>query len=232
MNRSYSKIRHIQESNMLLERRLLEYDIYDNDKPTIEEILGQVSPEIQSINQETGTNLDFSTQENAEVSVNNEMDKNEICSIGDNSDNFIRTKFGEKIKGMFPDKFEEVIGIVSKGLNDFIDFLTNLKMSNPKELLNSLRLAIKTAKEKTVIPKQGETGVVSEEILKEFFGTSMALVSIGAFTMPALVLTIISVVLVTFIGLWLIKTLLCGFNIKITKIKNCRVRSFELGQCK
>jgi hypothetical protein len=45
------------------------------------------------------------------------------------------------------------------------------------------------------------------------------------------VLTIASAVLVTLIGIWLLKTILCALNINITSKKGCRVRSFSWGKC-
>ena len=220
MNSSFSKKRHIQESNRLLETRLLgrkvifEYDIDDDNKSTVEQELSSVSSDIQELNPE----LDFSTTESAQAS----LDNSDVCLIGDDINGYVTKKFGQKIKEMFPDKFQEVIKTMSDSINKFIDFLATLKLGDLKSLLKNLKSKI----------KEGGGKVVSEGILKEFFGTSMALVSIGAFSMPALVLTIASTVLVVLIGLWLLNAILCSFNISITSKKRCRVRSFSWGQCK
>ena len=220
MNSSFSKKRHIQESNRLLETRLLgrkvifEYDIDDDNKSTVEQELSSVSSDIQELNPE----LDFSTTESAQDS----LDNSDVCLIGDDINGYVTKKFGQKIKEMFPDKFQEVIKTMSDSINKFIDFLATLKLGDLKSLLKNLKSKI----------KEGGGKVVSEGILKEFFGTSMALVSIGAFSMPALVLTIASTVLVVLIGLWLLNAILCSFNISITSKKRCRVRSFSWGQCK
>jgi hypothetical protein len=220
MNSSFSKKRHIQESNRLLETRLLgrkvlfEYDIDDNNTSSVEQELSSVSSDIQELNPQ----LDFSTTESAQAS----LDNSDVCLIGDDINGYVTKKFGQKIKEMFPDKFQEVIKTMSDSINKFIDFLATLKLGDLKTLLKNLKSKI----------KEGGNEVVSESLLKEFFGTSMALVSIGAFTMPALVLTIASTVLVVLVGLWLLNAILCAFNISITSKKRCRVRSFSWGQCK
>jgi hypothetical protein len=217
MNKSYSKIRHIQESNRLMENRtlgkkvLLEYDIDDDKMSSVDQELNSIAPDVQALNPQ----FDFSSVESAQNSVDN----SEICQIGDDVDGFVSRRFGQKIKEMFPDKAQEVIKTMSGYISKFIDYLSSLNLSNLKSLVKSLKSKIK-----------GDE-VVSEEIIKEFFGTSMTLVTIGSFTMPALVLTIASWVIVGLVTLWLLKAILCSFNINITTKKKCRVRSFSWGQC-
>jgi uncharacterized protein involved in exopolysaccharide biosynthesis len=219
MNTSYSKIRHIQESNRLLESRTLgknilrEYDIDDDNKSTIEQELSSIASDIQDVNPD----LDFSTVDAAQMS----LDNSNVCMIGDDVNGFVNRNFGQKIKEMFPDKVQEVTKTISEYLTKFIDYLSNLNLSELKSLLKSVKNKINEIK----------NNVVSEEILKEFFGTSMAIITIGSFSMPALVLTIASVAIVTLVGIWLLKSILCAFNINITTKKRCRVRSFSWGQC-
>ena len=63
MNRSYSKIRHIQQANALIENRitpkniLREYDIDDSNVGGVEQELSSVSADIKELN----PNLDFSS---------------------------------------------------------------------------------------------------------------------------------------------------------------------------
>ena len=217
MNKSYSKIRHIQESNRLMENRtlgrkvLLEYDIDDDKMSSVDQELNSVAPDVQALNPQ----FDFSSVEAAQNSVDN----SEICQIGDDVEGFVSRRFGQKIKEMFPDKAQEVIKTMSGYISKFIDYLSSLKLSDLKSLVKSLKSKIK-----------GDE-VVSEEIIKEFFGTSMALVTIGSFAMPALVLTIASWVIVGLVTLWLLKVILCSFNIDITTKNKCRVKSFSWGQC-
>lgn len=217
MNKSYSKIRHIQESNRLMENRtlgrkvLLEYDIDDDKMSSVDQELNSIAPDVQALNPQ----FDFSSVESAQNSVDN----SEICQIGDDVEGFVSRRFGQKIKEMFPDKAQEVIKTMSDYISKFIDYLSSLKLSDLKSLVKSLKSKIK-----------GDE-VVSEEIIKEFFGTSMALVTIGSFAMPALILTIASWVIVGLVTLWLLKAILCSFNISITTKKKCRVRSFSWGQC-
>jgi len=219
MNTSYSKIRHMQESNRLLESRTLgknilrEYDIDDDNKATIEQELSSIASDIQDVNPD----LDFSTVDTAQMS----LDNSNVCMIGDDVNGFVNRNFGQKIKEMFPDKAQEVTKTISEYLTKFIDYLSNLDLSELKSLLKSVKNKINEIK----------NNVVSEEILKEFFGTSMAIITIGSFSMPALVLTIASVAIVTLVGIWLLRSILCAFNINITTKKRCRVRSFSWGQC-
>jgi hypothetical protein len=42
---------------------------------------------------------------------------------------------------------------------------------------------------------------------------------------------IVSVALVTIIGIYILKSILCAFNISFKNINGCSVRSFEWGQC-
>ena len=217
MNKSYSKIRHIQESNRLMENRtlggkvLLEYDIDDDKMSSVDQELNSVAPDVQALNPQ----FDFSSVEAAQNSVDN----SEICQIGDDVEGFVSRRFGQKIKEMFPDKAQEVIKTMSGYISKFIDYLSSLKLSDLKSLVKSLKSKIK-----------GDE-VVSEEIIKEFFGTSMAIVTIGSFAMPALVLTIASYIITAIIVIAILRAILCSFNIEISSLKNCSVRSFSWGQC-
>ena len=209
----------MQESNRLLESRTLgknilrEYDIDDDNKATIEQELSSIASDIQEVNPD----LDFSTVDAAQMS----LDNSNVCMIGDDVNGFVNRNFGQKIKEMFPDKVQEVTKTISEYLTKFIDYLSNLNLSELKSLLKSVKNKINEIK----------NNVVSEEIIKEFFGTSMAIITIGSFSMPALVLTIASVAIVTLVGIWLLRSILCAFNINITTKKRCRVRSFSWGQC-
>jgi uncharacterized protein involved in exopolysaccharide biosynthesis len=209
----------MKDSNRLLESRTLgknilrEYDIDDDNKATIEQELSSIASDIQDVNPD----LDFSTVDAAQMS----LDNSNVCMIGDDVNGFVNRNFGQKIKEMFPDKVQEVTKTISEYLTKFIDYLSNLNLSELKSLLKSVKNKINEIK----------NNVVSEEILKEFFGTSMAIITIGSFSMPALVLTIASVAIVTLVGIWLLRSILCAFNINITTKKRCRVRSFSWGQC-
>jgi uncharacterized protein involved in exopolysaccharide biosynthesis len=209
----------MQESNRLLESRTLgknilrEYDIDDDNKATVEQELSSVASDIQDVNPD----LDFSSVDAAQMS----LDNSNVCMIGDDVNGFVNRNFGQKIKEMFPDKVQEVTKTISDYITKFIDYLSNLDLSELKSLLKSVKNKINEIK----------NNVVSEEILKEFFGTSMAIITIGSFSMPALVLTIASVAIVTLVGIWLLRSILCAFNINITTKKRCRVRSFSWGQC-
>jgi uncharacterized protein YdaL len=228
MVRSQTKIRHIQESNRLLEnrmlygRRLMEYDI-DNEsmEASLEQELNSVSSEIK----EYMPNIDLSSADAATETLSN----SEVCTIGEDMDGFVKKKFGQKILELFPDKAQEVMRQVADSLNSFIDFISTLKLSDLKSFLKTLKSKIEEVKN-----SKEETTTVSEgTLIREFFGTSMALVTLfSGFTMPALILTIGAYIIVGLLALWLIKALLCSFNIDIKSIKRCRVRQFSWGQCK
>jgi hypothetical protein len=218
MNRSYSKIRHIEKSNLVLENRsfgrkpLLEYDIDDEKMGTAQEELNSIAPDINALMPE----LNLSSVKEAAQNMSSNM----ICQMGNDVSGFVERNFGKKIKEMFPEKAQEVITKFSDSISKFIDYVFSLKLSDLKSLL-------KTIKNKITV----ETPVVSEEIIKEFFGTTMAIITIGTFSMPALVLTIAAYTITAIIVYAIIKAILCSFNIDVTSIKNCSFRSFSWGQC-
>lgn len=210
------KIKHLFEYQYGVGKKLLkEHDIDDDVKISfIDELKSDGGEEIMN---EIGISL--TNQEDIVSSLNNL----EICQMSD-MDSYVEKKFGQIVKEKFKDKATEVLNIIKEYINKFIDFLDTLSIKEIKKLFKNIK-SKKSEADKVVSSE--------EEVLKEFFGTSMALVTLfGTFTMPALVLTIASVVIVTCIGLWLVKEVLCSFNISITNVKNCRVRSFEWGQCK
>ncbi len=192
------------------QKRLLnEYDIDDDNKDAyLAELTSDGGSEIMS---EIGVSTDLESLKDS----GEEM----FCQFSD-IDSYVNNKFGSIVKEKFKDEAQKALDTIKEYIEKFIDFLDGLKISDLKKLFKDIK------KKKSEVSSE-EGG----ESLNEFFGTTMALVSIGSFTMPALVLTIASVTLVTLIGIWLIKTILCAFNISITTKKRCRVRSFSWGQC-
>lgn len=203
----------ILEANKKL---LKEYDIDDDNKMSfMDELKSDGGEEIMD---EIGVTIT-----DGEGTVDSLENNTEICQMSD-MDSYVEKKFGQVVKEKFKDKAEEVLTTIKEYINKFIDFLDTLSIKELKKLFKN----IKSKKSEADKTESGE-----EEVLKEFFGTSMALVTIfGSFTMPALILSIASIVLVTLIGFWLLKEILCAFNISFSSKKRCRVRSFELGQCK
>jgi len=192
------------------QKRLLnEYDIDDDNKDAyLGELTSDGGSEIMS---EIGVSTDLESLKDS----GEEM----FCQFSD-IDSYVNNKFGSIVKEKFKGEAQKALDTIKEYIEKFIDFLDGLKISDLKKLFKDIK------KKKSEVSSE-EGG----ESLNEFFGTTMALVSIGSFTMPALVLTIASVTLVTLIGIWLIKTILCAFNISITTKKRCRVRSFSWGQC-
>ncbi len=192
------------------QKRLLnEYDIDDDNKESyLAELTSDGGSEIMS---EIGVSTDLESLKDS----GEEM----FCQFSD-IDSYVNNKFGSIVKEKFKGEAQKALDTIKEYIEKFIDFLDGLKISDLKKLFKDIK------KKKSEVSSE-EGG----ESLNEFFGTTMALVSIGSFTMPALVLTIASVTLVTLIGIWLIKTILCAFNISITTKKRCRVRSFSWGQC-
>jgi len=200
----------------------MEYDI-DNEAmdSNLQQELSNLSNEVK----EYVPNIDLSSADAAANSLNT----SEVCTIGDNMDGFVKKKFGQKILELFPKEAQEVMRQIADSLNKFVDFISTLKLSELKSLLKTLKSKIEEVKNS----KDTTTTVSEGSLIREFFGTSMALVTlVGNITMPALILTIGSYVIIGLLTLWLIKALLCSFNINIKNIKGCRVRQFSWGQCK
>jgi len=192
---------------------LREYDIDDdNIKSFMDELKSDGGEEIMN---EIGVTVQD------EQSMVDSIDNAEICQFSDMGA-YVDKKFGQVVREKFKDGAEEALKTIKEYLDKFVDFLNTLSSGDLKKLYKN----IKSKK------SEADTETEGEEVLKEFFGTSMALVTLfGSFTMPALVLTIASVALVTLVGIWLLKSILCAFNINITSKKRCRVRSFSWGQC-
>lgn len=197
---------------------LMEYDIDDDNKMKMFNEL--TSDGGQEILNEIGITV---TEDTDPESVVDSLDNSDICQFED-MESFAEQKFGSKVREKFGDKAQELMVKIVEGLNGFVDMIKNFSVGQLKQLFKSLKTKKTEAEQKV-----GE----NDKLVVEFFGTSMALVTIfGSFTMPALVLTIASVALVTLIGLYLLKSVLCAFNISFKSVKRCRVRSFEWGQCK
>jgi hypothetical protein len=197
---------------------LMEYDIDDDNKMNF--ITELTSDGGQEIMNEIGITV---SPDMSPESIVDSMDNTDVCQFEDIGA-YAEQKFGAKVREKFGDKATEIMGKIVEGLNSFVDFIKNLSYKELKSLFRDLK-AKKTEAEQKVDAQ--------DKIVVEFFGTSMTLITIfGSFTMPALVLSIVSIVLVTLIGLYLIKSILCAFNISFKSVKRCRVRSFEWGQCK
>lgn len=207
-----SKFRSLLESKLGEVKPLLEYDIDDQNMGTAQEELNSIAPDINALMPE----LNLSSVKDAAQN----LASNTICQIGDDVPGFVERNFGKKIKEMFPDKAQEVMAKFTDSITKFIDYIFSLKLSDLKSLLKTIKNKI-----------TGQNPVVSEEIIKEFFGTSMAIITIGTFSMPALVLSIAAYVITAIIVFAILRAILCSFNIDITSVKNCRVRSFSWGQC-
>tara|TARA_R110000868_G_scaffold400842_1_gene675557 strand:+ start:176 stop:847 length:672 start_codon:yes stop_codon:yes gene_type:complete len=196
---------------------LMEYDIDDDNKVKMFNEL--TSDGGQEILNEIGITV---TEDTDPEIVVGSLNNSDICQFED-MESFAEQKFGSKVREKFGDKAQELMVKIVEGLNGFVDMIKNFSVGQLKQLFKSLKTKKTEAEQKV-----GE----NDKLVVEFFGTSMALVTIfGSFTMPALVLTIASVVLVTLIGLYLLKSVLCAFNISFKSIKRCRIRSFEWGQC-
>jgi hypothetical protein len=197
---------------------LMEYDIDDDNKMNfITELTSDGGSEIMS---EIGITVSPDMSPESVVDI---MDNTEVCQFEDMG-TYAEQKFGAKVKEKFGDKATEIMNKIVDGLNSFVAFIKNLSYKELKSLFRDLKTKKAEAEQK--VDDQ-------DKLVVEFFGTSMALITLfGGFTMPALVLTIVSIVLVTLIGLYLIKSILCAFNISFKSVKRCRVRSFEWGQCR
>lgn len=223
MARSQSKIKHIQEANkilenrLLLKKRLMEYDIDDDNMNNFFNEL--TSDGGQEIMNEIGITV---TQETKPENVVESLNNKDICQYTD-MESYAEQKFGSKIREKFGDKAQELLGEIVKALKSFVEMIKNFSFRELKQFYKTLKAKKAEAEQKVDD---------SDKMVVEFFGTSMAIVTLGSFAMPALVLTIISVTLVTLLGIWLISELLCAINISFKSVRGCSITEFEWGKCK
>ncbi len=189
---------------------LKEYDIYDDNLDTwSEELKSDGGNDIMA---EIGVTSDgLSSVKNLE----NELSSNtNIWSVCDN--NHIDNKFRSVINTKFPGKVDEVIALINEYIEKFMVFLKDLSIKNLKQLFKDIK-SKKSEADELMLSGDTSSKIVSEGIINEFFGTSMALITLfGGFAMPALVLSIAAITFVTLIGMWLIKMIFCKFNIEIS----------------
>lgn len=186
---------------------LREYDIYDDKFDTlIDELKSDGGDNIMA---EIGiTNDGLSSTENLTKELS---DKNmlEVCDI----DGYIKDKIGSSIKNKFPKKAGEVINFIKEYIDKFMVFLGTLTIEDLKQLFKDIK-SKKSEADELMLSSGTSSEVVSEGMINEFFGTSMAVITLfGGFAMPALVLSIASIVIVTLIGLSLLKMIFCKFEI-------------------
>ena len=186
---------------------LREYDIYDDKFETlIDELTSDGGDNLMA---EIGISNDgLSSTENLTKELS---DKNmlEVCNI----DGFINDKFEPSIKNKFTGKVDEVINLIKEYIDKFMVFLSTLTIAELKQLFRDIK-SKKSEADKVMLSSGTSSEVVGEGMINEFFGTSMVVITLfGGFAMPALVLSIFSIGLVTLIGLYLLKMILCKFNI-------------------
>ena len=203
---------------LITERKfsLYEYEIYDDNK---EEIFNQlVSDGGQEIFNDLGVVVNDTMTPDT---IANSVVSSQMCQFSD-MNTYAEKTFGEKVRNKFGDGAKEIMEKIVSGLNSFVEMVKGFGIKQLKQLYKTLKVK-KTEAEKKVSRK--------DRLVNEFFGTSMAIVTIGSFAMPALILTIVSVALVTIIGIYILKSILCAFNISFQNIRGCSVQSFEWGQC-
>ena len=186
---------------------LREFDIYDDKFETlIDELKSDGGDNLMA---EIGiTNDALSSTENLtkELSGKNML---EVCNI----DGYIKDNFESSIKNKFTGKVDEVINLIKEYINKFMVFLDTLTIAELKQLFRDIK-SKKSEADGLMLSSGTSSEVVSEGIINEFFGTSMAVITLfGGFAMPALVLSIFTIGLVTLIGLSLLKMIFCKFEI-------------------
>ena len=186
---------------------LREFDIYDDKFETlIDELKSDGGDNLMA---EIGiTNDGLSSTENLtkELSGKNML---EVCNI----DGYIKDNFESSIKNKFAGKVDEVINIIKEYINKFMVFLDTLTIAELKQLFRDIK-SKKSEADGLMLSSGTSSEVVSEGMINEFFGTSMAVITLfGGFAMPALVLSIFTIGLVTLIGLSLLKMIFCKFEI-------------------
>jgi len=201
---NYKKGVVISEQNHLIK----ELDIYDDKFGTlIDELKSDGGDSIMS---EIGiTNDGLSSTENLTKELSGKTNMLEVCNI----DKYIGDKLGSSINNKFPKKAGEVINFIKEYIDKFMVFLDKLTIEDLKQLFKDIK-SKKSEADELMLSGGTSSEVVSEGMINEFFGTSMAVITLfGGFAMPALVLSIFTIGLVTLIGLYLLKMILCKFNI-------------------
>jgi hypothetical protein len=197
------------------ESEVNEYDIYDDEsKSFMNELISDGGDEILQ-----QANIDTSNED----SILNSVSNCEVCKYSD-INSMVDNKFGKIIQQQFKENSSETIQKVKESLNGLINHLKTLDMKGLKNFYREMK-----SKKDEIKP---ETQQTTEGNINEIFGTTMAIVTIGSFAMPALVLTIAFWVIVGLIGLWLIKSVLCAFNISFERSKGCSFKQAEWGKCK
>jgi len=194
----------ISEQNHLIK----ELDIYDDKFETlIDELISDGGDNIMA---EIGiTNDGLSSTENLTKELSGKTNMLEVCNI----DTYIEDKVGSSINNKFPGKVGEVINFIKEYIDKFMVFLGKLTIEELKQLFRDIK-SKKSEADELMLSGGTSSEVVSEGMINEFFGTSMAVITLfGGFAMPALVLSIASIALVTLIGLSLLKMIFCKFNI-------------------
>ena len=186
---------------------LREFDIYDDKFDTlIDELKSDGGDNIMA---EIGISNDsLSSTENLtkELSGKNML---EVCDIN----GYIENKIGSSIKNKFSGKVGEVINLIKEYIDKFMVFLSTLTIEELKQLFKNIK-SKKSEADELMLSSGTSSEVVSEGMINEFFGTSMTVITLfGGFAMPALVLSIFTIGLVTLIGLYLLKMIFCKFNI-------------------
>lgn len=195
----------ISEQNHLIK----ELDIYDDKIETLIDELKSDGGDI--IMSEIGiTNDVLSSTENLKKKLSdNTATMLEVCNI----DGYIKNKLGSPINNKFPGKADKVIDLIKEYINKFVVFLGTLTIADLKQLFRDIK-SKKSESDKLMLSGGTSSEVVSEGMINEFFGTSMVVITLfGGFAMPALVLSIASIALVTLIGLSLLKMIFCKFKI-------------------
>jgi len=194
----------ISEQNHLIK----ELDIYDDKFETlIDELISDGGDNIMA---EIGiTNDGLSSTENLTKELSGKTNMLEVCNI----DTYIEDKVGSSINNKFPGKVGEVINFIKEYIDKFMVFLGKLTIEELKQLFRDIK-SKKSEADELMLSGGTPSEVVSEGMINEFFGTSMVVITLfGGFAMPALVLSIASIALVTLIGLSLLKMIFCKFNI-------------------
>ena len=194
----------ISEQNHLIK----ELDIYDDKFETlIDELISDGGDNIMA---EIGiTNDGLSSTENLTKELSGKTNMLEVCNI----DTYIEDKVGSSINNKFPKKAGEVINLIKEYIDKFMVFLDKLTIEDLKQLFKDIK-SKKSEADELMLSGGTPSEVVSEGIINEFFGTSMVVITLfGGFAMPALVLSIASIALVTLIGLSLLKMIFCKFKI-------------------
>jgi len=226
MNRSYSKKRHIQEVNRLLENRLLNNKRLIKEGTLSQQQLNQAFAQLADADLKPGEDFEFSNNE-GNVSVKSKDDGTACSAVQDPKGFFTNwvNNNTEKVNKILENAKDipspEVL------IGKFVDFFNQLV----SKIMNADFKTLKNLK-KTLLKGGDKSGSVNEIAIPSIlWGWGSNQIMILGMACPAWLLTTIAVIIITLIVLRILKLIWCAFDIQISVSKGCHASSFNISGC-